>query len=206
MHVGNWGTTSSGQPARAGVAQVLNRLTFASTLSQLRRVTTPLNKKDKLAKPRQLHNTHWGMICPAETPEGAPCGLVKNLSLMSFVSVGYPKNDREVLLKCLINDLGMEELNKDTNPSSIVDKTKVFLNGSWVGMHFDPFYLVGRLRHLRRTSPNTKLKEISIVRDINNKEIRVYTDYGRVQRPLFVVERNRLAITLGHIKRLNVIK
>ena len=22
------------------------------------------------AKPRQLHNTHWGMVCPAETPEG----------------------------------------------------------------------------------------------------------------------------------------
>jgi hypothetical protein len=24
----------------------------------------------KLAKPRQLHNSHWGMMCPAETPEG----------------------------------------------------------------------------------------------------------------------------------------
>ncbi len=24
----------------------------------------------KLAKPRQLHNSHWGMMCLAETPEG----------------------------------------------------------------------------------------------------------------------------------------
>lgn len=24
----------------------------------------------KLAKPRQLHNSQWGMMCPAETPEG----------------------------------------------------------------------------------------------------------------------------------------
>jgi len=40
-----------------------------------------------MAKPRQLHNTHWGMICPAETPEGQACGLVKNLSLMAIVSV-----------------------------------------------------------------------------------------------------------------------
>lgn len=31
-------------------------------------------------------------------------------------------------------------------------------------------------------------KEISIVRDINNKEIRFFTDNGRVQRPLFIVE------------------
>ena len=45
-------------------------------------------KTGKLATPRQLHNTHWGMICPAETPEGAACGLVKNLALMAFVSVG----------------------------------------------------------------------------------------------------------------------
>jgi DNA-directed RNA polymerase II subunit RPB2 len=29
-----------------------------------------LAKSGKLTKPRQLHNTHWGMVCPAETPEG----------------------------------------------------------------------------------------------------------------------------------------
>lgn len=49
--------------------QVLNRLTFASTLSHLRRVNSPIGRDGKLAKPRQLHNTLWGMICPAETPE-----------------------------------------------------------------------------------------------------------------------------------------
>lgn len=29
-----------------------------------------------------------GMVCPAETPEGHAVGLVKNLSLMSYISVG----------------------------------------------------------------------------------------------------------------------
>lgn len=48
---------------------MLNRLTFASTLSHLRRVNSPIGRDGKLAKPRQLHNTLWGMICPAETPE-----------------------------------------------------------------------------------------------------------------------------------------
>jgi DNA-directed RNA polymerase II subunit RPB2 len=28
------------------------------------------------------------MICPAETPEGQSCGLIKNLALMAVVSVG----------------------------------------------------------------------------------------------------------------------
>lgn len=68
--------------------QVLNRLTYASTLSHLRRISSPIGREGKLAKPRQLHNSQWGMICPAETPEGQACGLVKNLALMSYISVG----------------------------------------------------------------------------------------------------------------------
>lgn len=31
---------------------------------------TELYLPGKLAKPRQLHNSQWGMMCPAETPEG----------------------------------------------------------------------------------------------------------------------------------------
>lgn len=48
--------------------QVLNRLTYASTLSHLRRINSPIGREGKLAKPRQLHNTQWGMICPAGAP------------------------------------------------------------------------------------------------------------------------------------------
>ena len=55
------------------LCQVLNRLTFASTLSHLRRLNSPIGRDGKLARPRQLHNTLWGMICPAETPE-VGCG------------------------------------------------------------------------------------------------------------------------------------
>lgn len=42
----------------------------------------------KEVKPRQLHNTQWGMLCPAETPEGHACGIVKNLALMSYITKG----------------------------------------------------------------------------------------------------------------------
>lgn len=37
--------------------QVLNRLTFASTLSHLRRINSPIGREGKIAKPRQLHNS-----------------------------------------------------------------------------------------------------------------------------------------------------
>jgi len=31
---------------------------------------------------RALHSTHWGRLCPVETPEGTPIGLRKNLSML----------------------------------------------------------------------------------------------------------------------------
>ena len=86
--IGNWGDQKKAHQVRAGVSQVLNRLTFASTLSHLRRINSPVGRDSKLARPRQLHNTHWGMVCPAETPEGHAVGLVKNLALMAYISVG----------------------------------------------------------------------------------------------------------------------
>lgn len=61
LATGNWGDQKKAHQARAGVSQVLNRLTFASTLSHLRRVNSPIGRDGKLAKPRQLHNTLWGM-------------------------------------------------------------------------------------------------------------------------------------------------
>ena len=72
LATGNWGDQRKAHQTRAGVSQVLNRLTFASTLSHLRRLNSPIGRDGKLARPRQLHNTHWGMICPAETPEVHP--------------------------------------------------------------------------------------------------------------------------------------
>lgn len=77
-----------GNTSKAGVSQVLNRLTYASSLSHLRRSNTPLARTGKQAKPRQLHNSHWGMVCPAETPEGQAVGLVKNMALMAYITTG----------------------------------------------------------------------------------------------------------------------
>ena len=64
LATGNWGVQGVGE-MRPGVSQVLNRLTYASTLSHLRRINSPVGREGKLAKPRQLHNSQWGMICPA---------------------------------------------------------------------------------------------------------------------------------------------
>lgn len=181
--------------AKAGVSQVLNRYTYASTLSHLRRCNTPLGREGKIAKPRQLHNTHWGMVCPAETPEGQACGLVKNLSLMSCISVG----SLSAPVIEFLEEWGLESL--EENAHSSTPCTKVFVNGVWMGVHRDPANLVKTIKKLRRKDDISP--EVSVVRDIRERELRLYTDAGRVCRPLFIVENQQLAITKKHINQLN---
>ncbi|KAK5109395.1 DNA-dependent RNA polymerase II [Meristemomyces frigidus] len=202
LATGNWGDSKKAATAKAGVSQVLNRYTYASTLSHLRRTNTPIGRDGKIAKPRQLHNTHWGLVCPAETPEGQACGLVKNLSLMCYVSVGTPGHP----LILYFQSRGMillEEYDATLNPKA----TKVFLNGTWVGVHNHGRQLTDALRDLRRRGAIGF--EVTIIRDVREREIKVFTDAGRVMRPLFVIGTDKasddfgnLALKPEHVQRL----
>ncbi|KAJ3053563.1 DNA-dependent RNA polymerase II [Rhizophlyctis rosea] len=197
LATGNWGDQKKFMSARAGVSQVLNRYTYASTLSHLRRLNTPIGRDGKLAKPRQLHNTHWGMVCPAETPEGQACGLVKNLSLMSYITVGSPGNP----VKEFVKELGTVEL-ASQGVGEISQSTKVFVNGAWVGVHDDPEYLVNSIREARRGAEVSL--ELSIVRDVREMELSLVTDAGRIARPLFIVDKDsqKLRITKDNIQEI----
>lgn len=196
LATGNWGDQARAMQSRAGVAQVLNRYNFLSSLSHLRRVNTPIEKEGKLAKPRQLHNTHWGLICPAETPEGHACGLVKNLSLMAYISVG--KSSAPIIE--ILEECGVERLEE----VSSIKGTKVFVNGFWLGMTSNPSDLVDSLKALRRS--NEIDKEISIVRDIEENEIRIFSDSGRLCRPLLIVKDRALLITKEDILNIKNLK
>ncbi|KAM9330577.1 DNA-directed RNA polymerase II subunit RPB2 [Gastrophryne carolinensis] len=196
LATGNWGDQKKAHQARAGVSQVLNRLTFASTLSHLRRLNSPIGRDGKLAKPRQLHNTLWGMVCPAETPEGHAVGLVKNLALMAYISVGSQPSP---ILEFL-EEWSMENL-EEISPAAIADATKIFVNGCWVGIHKDPEQLMNTLRKLRRQM-DIIVSEVSMIRDIREREIRIYTDAGRICRPLLIVEKQKLLLKRRHIDQL----
>ena len=47
----------------------------------------PRRAETKNPKPRQLHPTSWGLICPMDTPEGA-CGLTKAIAMMAHIRIG----------------------------------------------------------------------------------------------------------------------
>ncbi len=67
LATGNW------VGGRAGVSQLLDRTSNMSTLSHLRRVTSPLTRSQPHFEARDLHPTQWGRLCPNETPEGQNC-------------------------------------------------------------------------------------------------------------------------------------
>lgn len=139
------------------------------------------------------------MICPAETPEGMACGIIKNLALMANVTVGSDPA-AHVIMESL-QDFGMKNLT-DISPSAIADVTKIFVNGLWVGIHHEPGQLMRMLRELRRDSLGTIAKEISLVQDRQYNEIHIQTDAGRVCRPLFVVEKSKLKLRKHHVDNL----
>jgi DNA-directed RNA polymerase subunit B len=95
MATGNW---IAGQ---TGVSQLLDRTSYLSTISHLRRIISPLSRKHPHFKARDLHGTHWGKLCPNESPEGPSCALVKNLSILCEISIGEKEEEIEEVVKKL---------------------------------------------------------------------------------------------------------
>ena len=91
MATGNW------VGGRTGVSQLLDRTSYLSTVSQIRRIVSPLSRSQPHFEARDLHATQWGKICPSETPEGPNCGLVKNLAIMCKVTTDEVDDDEKIL-------------------------------------------------------------------------------------------------------------
>jgi len=182
---------------KVGVAQVLNRLTYVSSLSHLRRINTPVDKSGKLIAPRKLHSTTWGFLCPAETPEGGSVGVVKNISYMTHITTQSNSESLYHHVESFIDRLD----GVDTTPKEMFSNIKVFINGAWLGNTPNPV-------ELYNTFKDKKLKGIiniytSVVFDIKNREIRICTDAGRLTRPVLRVKNNKIFITDKIIADLN---
>lgn len=95
MATGNW------VGGHTGISQPLDRYNFISSISFLRRVTSPLAKKHPHHKARDVNGTHFGRLDPNETPEGPNCGLVKNLALFCEITSGSDEEKIEPVLKKL---------------------------------------------------------------------------------------------------------
>jgi DNA-directed RNA polymerase II subunit RPB2 len=179
---GQWSGTKVVKSTKIGVSQLLNSLNEISKLSNLRRIKTPTEKNNKIVKPRHAHSSHFGFICPAETPEGQETGLLRNLSIMTTITQGCPDSIvidwLKILDQQMLSNMTIQQL---TSSSSF---TKILVNGQWVAISTDPLSLISKLRSLRKD----KKIPPDVSFSLTEEGIRIYTDEGRLWAPFIVVQ------------------
>ena len=193
LATGNWGR------GRVGITQLLDRTNRISTLSHLRRLQSPLSRSQPNFEARDLHPTHWGRLCPNETPEGSNCGLVKNLALSACISVSVnAEKVRQLLYRMGV--IPVREAIETLRSSG----AKVFVGGRLIGHCISPQELVTELRNKRRNgeiSSEVNVAHFTKLRG-KNEEVYVNCDEGRVRRPLIVIENGTPKLQLEHIEKI----
>ena len=181
---GNWGVPKTVY-IRAGVCQVLKRLSYGATLTHTRTLTIPIGKEAKNTKIRQINSSQIMFICPCETPEGQAVGIVLNLALTTKISESTATYIvKEIVCNC-------PEL---TTPDDADDLTasRVFVNGGLTGFTNSPTALIKRLMDLRRTK---HLKyDVSISYSADDDEVHVACDGGRLIRPVLTLDETGKAL------------
>jgi DNA-directed RNA polymerase II subunit RPB2 len=193
LATGNWNIKNNSSFAKAksktGVAQVLNRLSYQSYLSHIRRINSPSdNNNTKIITPRQLGGTQEGFVCPSETPEGQPVGLVKNLALGCYITSN--SNSNIVHEWCFENNVIKFE---DYAIKETLFNGKVFINGCWIGIHRNPDKFVSDFKKAKGCGIFNIYNSINW--NLIENTIFIYTDSGRVTRPLYKVKNNKLIIS-----------
>ena len=191
---GNWGR------GKVGVTQLLDRTNFLSTTSHLRRIQSPLSRTQPNFEARDLHATHFGRICPTETPEGANCGLVKNIALSAMMSINVPIED---IIERL-TELGVVST-REKRKDKTVDDCRIFLNGWFMGFHKVGEQLVSDFRDVRRKSGMHSHVGIAYFPPPAEKasgRVYVSTGAGRVLRPLIIVKNGKPLLTSEKIEKV----
>jgi DNA-directed RNA polymerase II subunit RPB2 len=176
---GKWG--SEEHTARVGVVQDLNRLSYNSYISHLRKINLPLDASAKVVGPRLLHSSQWGIIDPVDTPDGGNAGLHKHMTIIAHITTGcssYP------VIKWLRLHSSLKLL-AECSPFYVSTMCKVIVNGNWIGVISNPKETQAIFKENRRVGIIPPF--ISIQWNIETNTIYIYTDSGRLCRPIFYI-------------------
>ncbi len=185
---GNWNLKRF-RMERSGVTSIVTRYSYICALGMMTKINSHFEKTRKISGPRSLHTSSWGMICPADTPEGESCGLVKNLALLTEITTDSdPVRVMEVLEK-----LGAREI-QECYGSELYQGNNylIFLNGEIYGLTSRAEKLVEAFRRKRRRGEIDKF--VSIYLNDTDRSVHISTDNGRMCRPLIIVDRKLINI------------
>jgi len=178
---GKWGATE--RTTKVGVVQDLNRLSYNSYISQLRKFNLPLDPTAKVTGPRLLHASQWGYIDPVDTPDGGNCGLHKHMAISTRVT---SSGSSKPMINWLRTKTTMKLL-PEASTRTISAFSKVFVNGQWVGVLDNPIDTINMFKIYRRSGLIPSYNSISFRYD--TQEIYIYTDAGRLTRPVYYLRK-----------------
>ena len=174
---GNWGADENTK--RVGLVQDLNRLSWFTFISHLRKISLSMDPTSKVVAPHLLHSSQWGIIDPVDTPDGGNVGLHKHMAISTSITNGFSSYP---LMKWLRANTPLKLL-LECNSNILASMTKLFINGNWIGVIENPIEIVNTLKLFRRNGVIPIYTSISFSYEAN--VIYLYTDSGRLTRPIF---------------------
>jgi len=191
---GNWGVNRGGgvsSGGQTGVVQMMGKMTTVAAIAGLRRANTPISREGRAVAPRQLHSSTWGLLCPAETPEGGQCGLVTNLALLTHIRVGSPSASLASFILAMPSVSPYPILGRQGPAAPLAQNrardtaTSILVNGAMVGATDEPHAVAAAIRAARRGNVLPFDISVGVARDC----IFVTSDAGCAMRPLVVATR-----------------
>mgnify|MGYP000476366140 CR=1 FL=1 len=138
-----------------------------------------------------------------QTPEHAKVGLTKHLSLISTFTI--MSRDQYSLLKDYLSAKVIDVSDISCTKLKNHNVYKVFLNGDWIGITEKALELDEEMTAMKLRGDFDQ-KNVSIVTDHDEGEIKIYCDSGRMVRPTLRVNNNEVLVKRSHIQSISLNK